>query len=136
MRQRPPKSTRTDTLFPYTTLFRSDDQRLRQPRIVIAEAIFEPCPFGPFPGAQQLLETTREFGAQVRGGIILRVDRAIGCEAQQGERPGPRRSKSCNPVQSLAEQLLRQRRCTGGAGECHLGSPPTERPPMPLLAAR
>src|SRR3546814_15880736 len=25
MRRRPPRSTRTDTLFPYTTLFRSDD---------------------------------------------------------------------------------------------------------------
>src|SRR3546814_5583385 len=28
MRRRPPRSTRTDTLFPYTTLFRSDGCRL------------------------------------------------------------------------------------------------------------
>src|SRR3546814_9609126 len=28
MIRRPPRSTRTDTLFPYTTLFRSGDQRL------------------------------------------------------------------------------------------------------------
>src|SRR3546814_9028569 len=27
MVRRPPRSTRTDTLFPYTTLFRSEDQR-------------------------------------------------------------------------------------------------------------
>src|SRR3546814_7829877 len=27
MRRRPPRSTRTDTLFPYTTLFRSPEQR-------------------------------------------------------------------------------------------------------------
>src|SRR3546814_7275687 len=27
MRRRPPRSTRTDTLFPYTTLFRSDQRR-------------------------------------------------------------------------------------------------------------
>src|SRR3546814_4963876 len=27
MRRRPPRSTRTDTLFPYTTLFRSVDRR-------------------------------------------------------------------------------------------------------------
>src|SRR3546814_5633722 len=26
MRRRPPRSTRTDTLFPYTTLFRSEDR--------------------------------------------------------------------------------------------------------------
>src|SRR3546814_7175608 len=32
MRRRPPRSTRTDTLFPYTTLFRSDVERhLRSP---------------------------------------------------------------------------------------------------------
>src|SRR3546814_20015730 len=30
MKRRPPRSTRTDTLFPYTTLFRSPD-RVRQP---------------------------------------------------------------------------------------------------------
>src|SRR3546814_9877853 len=29
MLRRPPRSTRTDTLFPYTTLFRSDQARLR-----------------------------------------------------------------------------------------------------------
>src|SRR3546814_2039603 len=29
MIRRPPRSTRTDTLFPDTTLFRSDDERLR-----------------------------------------------------------------------------------------------------------
>src|SRR3546814_5553010 len=28
MISRPPRSTRTDTLFPYTTLFRSDDPRM------------------------------------------------------------------------------------------------------------
>src|SRR3546814_16507941 len=31
MRRRPPGSTRTDTLFPYTTLFRSDDGRRQRP---------------------------------------------------------------------------------------------------------
>src|SRR3546814_15860728 len=32
MIRRPPRSTRTDTLFPYTTLFRSRDGRRRAPR--------------------------------------------------------------------------------------------------------
>src|SRR3546814_3848866 len=32
MIRRPPRSTRTDTLFPYTTLFRSADARGRHPR--------------------------------------------------------------------------------------------------------
>src|SRR3546814_20363094 len=45
MRRRPPRSTRTDTLFPYTTLFRSgavlgrDDQRGRADRLLVG--IFE-----------------------------------------------------------------------------------------------
>src|SRR3546814_4680180 len=33
MLRRPPRSTRTDTLFPYTTLFRSFRRRYRGPRI-------------------------------------------------------------------------------------------------------
>src|SRR3546814_18693218 len=33
MIRRPPRSTRTDTLFPYTTLFRSVDRRLGHPWI-------------------------------------------------------------------------------------------------------
>src|SRR3546814_19057903 len=37
MIRRPPRSTRTVTLFPYTTLFRSDD-----PRVTIGYSIMEP----------------------------------------------------------------------------------------------
>src|SRR3546814_9935827 len=33
MIRRPPRSTRTDTLFPYTTLFRSDQMDDRAPRV-------------------------------------------------------------------------------------------------------
>src|SRR3546814_9063093 len=33
MRRRPPRSTRTDTLFPYTTLFRSAHHRIHHRRI-------------------------------------------------------------------------------------------------------
>src|SRR3546814_6183470 len=33
MRRRPPRSTRTDTLFPYTTLFRSRESPHRHPRL-------------------------------------------------------------------------------------------------------
>src|SRR3546814_12168482 len=42
MLRRPPRSTRTDTLFPYTTLFRSLDGVMRKPKtaLVIAGLIF------------------------------------------------------------------------------------------------
>src|SRR3546814_11401788 len=40
MIRRPPRSTRTDTLFPYPTLFRSNDDSLR------GEQAVQPLPFG------------------------------------------------------------------------------------------
>src|SRR3546814_13700578 len=39
MRRRPPRSTRTDTLFPYTTLFRSGDERQAEPLRQAHEAL-------------------------------------------------------------------------------------------------
>src|SRR3546814_13095878 len=39
MRRRPPRSTRTDTLFPYTTLFRSDSPPKVEPRVTAAPSI-------------------------------------------------------------------------------------------------
>src|SRR3546814_2335191 len=39
MIRRPPRSTRTDTLFPYTTLFRSTDILEKNPSPVAAEAV-------------------------------------------------------------------------------------------------
>src|SRR3546814_10309657 len=41
MLRRPPRSTRTDTLFPYTTLFRSYDHEMRAPQIEIAQKAFQ-----------------------------------------------------------------------------------------------
>src|SRR3546814_1665987 len=39
MIRRPPRSTRTDTLFPYTTLFRSVRQHLRPPQHLLRQAL-------------------------------------------------------------------------------------------------
>src|SRR3546814_2575601 len=39
MIRRPPRSTRTDTLFPYTTLFRSHRQHRRARRIALVEDV-------------------------------------------------------------------------------------------------
>src|SRR3546814_7738069 len=38
MRRRPPRSTRTDTLFPYTTLFRSNRKKLEETKKAIEDA--------------------------------------------------------------------------------------------------
>src|SRR3546814_6750131 len=39
MMRRPPRSTRTDTLFPYTTLFRSDRQRHHVARAAVGQGV-------------------------------------------------------------------------------------------------
>src|SRR3546814_19213673 len=41
MIRRPPRSTRTDTLFPYTTLFRSAD--VERPTLVVLAGLVEGC---------------------------------------------------------------------------------------------
>src|SRR3546814_3397510 len=55
MIRRPPRSTRTDTLFPYTTLFRSAPERLR----------FDFAHFQPVTAAE-LAEIERRVNAEVR----------------------------------------------------------------------
>src|SRR3546814_3050771 len=68
MRRRPPRSTRTDTLFPYTTLFRS------------AQA-GQPCGLGHAQGARQPApcqrrrHAAREYGRQGRGRRARRIER-------------------------------------------------------------
>src|SRR3546814_10104778 len=52
MRRLPPRSTRTDTLFPYTTLFRSSHFE-------------EPCPYWEF---EQTKRVTDALGIDVAGG--------------------------------------------------------------------
>src|SRR3546814_19859356 len=52
MRRLPPRSTRTDTLFPYTTLFRSSHFE-------------EPCPYWEF---EQTKRVTAALGINVAGG--------------------------------------------------------------------
>src|SRR3546814_20725793 len=61
MIRRPPRSTRTDTLFPYTTLFRS------------SITIRHPNPSGSFPGLREYLQRA-EFS-------MNKTYRTVWCEA-------------------------------------------------------
>src|SRR3546814_1613032 len=49
MTRRPPRSTRTDTLFPYTTLFRSDAGAARRGVLVFSDGEGAPAVGGPLP---------------------------------------------------------------------------------------
>src|SRR3546814_13435708 len=94
MIRRPPRSTRTDTLFPYTTLFRSPPKRgfrcrrsaaARRPRRGPA-----PAPQAPrlFPPGSPLFGDRRvagEFGAQLGDEIL--VDRHADAALRLGGEP-------------------------------------------------
>src|SRR3546814_15612424 len=83
MIRRPPRSNRTDTLFPYTTLFRSDVQAAaRIPRTVharwsIAAARAVDCHFSFDPGTQRI-------GHCVERGVLIR-EVGIAADRRNGE---------------------------------------------------
>src|SRR3546814_11997654 len=66
MIRRPPRSTRTDTLFPYTTLFRSERQALRDdvPRLALDS---------PIPGGRTLRDVAREIVNISAAGLTARA---------------------------------------------------------------
>src|SRR3546814_3640190 len=89
MTRRPPRSTRTDTLFPYTTLFRS----------CVKEAIF---PFAKFQGVDPIL------GPEMRStGEVMGVGRSFGAafaraqEAVGIRTPPVDRKSTTSELQSL-----------------------------------
>src|SRR3546814_1387218 len=77
MIRRPPRSTRTDTLFPYTTLFRSDGGPERAPLI------------GPIPGRDsgtdqdeatntaRMIERSEEHTSELQS--LMRISYAVFC---------------------------------------------------------
>src|SRR3546814_3027041 len=87
MIRRPPRSTRTDTLFPYTTLFRSIRGRGRPP----GQDAREISPY----------DIRAEGMCTLRPGRRLGLLHAVG-EANDLQRPGPMRSEEhTSELQSL-----------------------------------
>src|SRR3546814_3057002 len=82
MIRRPPRSTRTDTLFPYTTLFRSDDRDAVDNQVVAVGLPFEPH-VAPVP---QHVRRRDAKGAVGEGRPFVALDQHL----PVGEQPGPR----------------------------------------------
>src|SRR3546814_10224014 len=88
MIRRPPRSTRTDTLFPYTTLFRSmlDDDEAASPGWIDAMA-----------------DTAQRWDADVVGGAVLReMDSAVAPWAARHPLLVPTRRVQSGPVALVA----------------------------------
>src|SRR3546814_11398409 len=71
MIRRPPRSTRTDTLFPYTTLFRSGNEQAgnaaaRNPAFVAVDDVMVAVPLGLCPQPSRVGARTG-FAHRVRG---------------------------------------------------------------------
>src|SRR3546814_2421339 len=80
MIRRPPRSTRTDTLFPYTTLFRSKAPEERHPSILAAPSMFAVATIvgetlrnivmrhsDEGPAAESLFRASLIVGGQIKG---------------------------------------------------------------------
>src|SRR3546814_3503332 len=81
MIRRPPRSTRTDTLFPYTTLFRSPDERYAVPWSEAAkklDSINTEVELG-FDAATAWKETQRCLNCDVQ--TVFTKDKCIECDA-------------------------------------------------------
>src|SRR3546814_18719472 len=81
MIRRPPRSTRTDTLFPYTTLFRSASRPPADiPRVFAAKPVAvigaSPGGFGTILAQNAWLSVLRTLGAQLWSGSRLMVSGA------------------------------------------------------------
>src|SRR3546814_12745409 len=104
MIRRPPRSTRTDTLFPYTTLFRSDKLRKLLP---------VPCVAGLAPfGGEIVLVPPFEFGlrrqrhpARLTAADQIATHGDKGCAAFRPKRRNDAGS-TCTPVTTGKNRLL------------------------------
>src|SRR3546814_5257974 len=119
---RPPRSTRTDTLFPYTTLFRSRDADIAQPRAlrapgqpVIMRRIIEhegddilmPQPVRP-----------KELRRAVRGGVerseehtselqsLMRISYAVFCLKKKKENQKQRHTHEGNNLVIMRDKTI------------------------------
>src|SRR3546814_2128405 len=101
MIRRPPRSTRTDTLFPYTTLFRSEPsthgsrQRLpgRQPGVRTEASYHSAASAVAAPGRMRSEEHTSELQS------LMRISYAVFClnkKSQRGRKTG--RSNVTTPI--------------------------------------
>src|SRR3546814_18082508 len=117
MIRRPPRSTRTDTLFPYTTLFRSQD-------IGLAQRVdrFQPVggfvmPEGPAVARGRALQLRAELVDRA-GMAAVAEDRTVGPEAGAPAAPGVGERRGEIGVTSGGEGECEYVEVSGGRGEC------------------
>src|SRR3546814_3054941 len=115
MIRRPPRSTRTDTLFPYTTLFRSVTEQWRKPAIALRrfECVEAPVGQARNPRLEIELEEMPRCEHDVRHPASIDVQRGQNAVAVMAEEPIVRMDGlSCR----AGDHRLVQRRVADGDG--------------------
>src|SRR3546814_9553220 len=99
MKRRPPRSTRTDTLFPYTTLFRSaEDLRGAQAQLVLQRVQFGvDVDRRAGAGLAKVLDLRLEVGDGLFEVEVVRVHRRAGTREHDSlaDGPGSGRTRPC-----------------------------------------
>src|SRR3546814_16778228 len=106
MIRRPPRSTRTDTLFPYTTLFRSDRSFRRGPRRRPRTRLGARCPGGELArrrGARGQGEAQPRLLRPCRTGQLFLLRRRPGDPAGPALENGEIGRASCRERECLSE---------------------------------
>src|SRR3546814_20227482 len=84
MIRRPPRSTRTDTLFPYTTLFRAAREISERHGVAVDVAIHAPGREGDHRNHHaHLLTTTRRIGPEGLGAKTRELDQKTSGEVER-----------------------------------------------------
>src|SRR3546814_8989894 len=93
MIRRPPRSTRTDTLFPYTTLFRSQ-QRQRSRRQGRHRRSDPACPGGKTAGMDE--RRSEEHTSELQS--LMRISYAVFCLKKKNKHGERRNSGNCKQL--------------------------------------
>src|SRR3546814_19532604 len=86
MIRRPPRSTRTDTLFPYTTLFRSNlsmtlSTSVQEFDVLLVGALAYPASAGLYYMAKRMAKAAQQLGGQVQAVLYPDVTRLWAAQA-------------------------------------------------------
>src|SRR3546814_5461048 len=105
MIRRPPRSTRTDTLFPYTTLFRSHDERAGQCIGEIARRIDQPLRSAEKDaiGQDQNDERSEEHTSELQS--LMRISYAVFCLKKKKKTTQTKTPKTNNNQKSTKHML-------------------------------
>src|SRR3546814_2769506 len=120
MIRRPPRSTRTDTLFPYTTLFRSPGDRAprRRPRAVDHRApCRRPPPAGRGGGQGRSEEHTSELQS------LMRISYAVFCLQKKTTTQPPSRQTITHDALTYQNKTTQHTHQTGHPMKHHTETP-------------